>query len=176
MKDLDYLSGVLDSIAIQSEINDEDCSWTELTVLSVKDVNLTDEESLKSAYLDFYSDCYDVNERESLISEDWQIVQSSISKGTPINSLEQLIDSLIAYDTRLTVSAFDKKSQLFTFDNDRVEVFRKFLAKAFNETLGEVTRITEYTMYPPFEVGLSWHYYLVVSKQRTIFIEWLGFH
>ncbi|WP_201577177.1 MULTISPECIES: hypothetical protein [Psychrobacter] len=176
MKNLDYLSGVLDSIAIQSEISDEDCSWTELTVLSVNDTNLTDEESLKSAYLDFYSDCYDVNERESLISEDWQIVQSSISKGTPIDSLEQLIDKMIAYDTRFTVSAFDKKSQLFIFDNDRVEVFRDFLVKTFVETLGEITRITEYTMYPPFEVGLSWHYYLVVSKQRTVFIEWLGFH
>ncbi len=176
MKDLDYLSGVLDSIAIQSEINDEDCSWTELTVLSVNGTDLTDEESLKSAYLDFYSDCYDVNERESLISEDWQIVQSSISKGTPINSLEQLIDSLIAYDTRFTVSAFDKKSQLLTFDNDRVEVFRKFLEKALNDTLGEVTRVSEYTMYPPFEIALSWHYYLVESSEKTIFIEWAGFH
>ncbi len=176
MKNLDYLSGVLDSIAIQSEISDEDCSWTELTVLSVNDTNLTDEESLKSAYLDFYSDCYDVNERESLLSENWQVLQSSIDGSTPISSLAQLIDSLITYDARFTVSAFDKRSQLFIFDNDRVEVFRDFLVKTFVETLGEITRITEYTMYPPFEVGLSWHYYLVVSKQRTVFIEWLGLH
>lgn len=176
MKNLDYLSGVLDSIAIHSEISDKDCSWIELTILSVNDTNLTDEESLKSAYLDFYSDCYDVNERESIILKDWQIARYSQGGGIPIDSLEQLINKMISYDARFIVSEFDKKSQLFIFANDRIEVFRNFLAKAFIETLDEITRITEYTMYPPFEVGLSWHYYLVVSKHRTVFIEWLGLH
>ncbi|WP_394210723.1 hypothetical protein [Psychrobacter piscatorii] len=175
MKSLDYLSGVLDTIAIQSEIDDQDCSWTELTVLPVVNINQIDEELLKHAYLDYYSDCYDLSKKDSLLSEDWRIAEKSLGS-LPARSLDQLIDRIISFDHRYAQVLLKNKDQKITHEEDRIDFYRKFLGRAIDLTLGKVTRVSEYTMYPPFEVALSWHYYLIEGQHKTIFIEWTGCH
>lgn len=175
-KSLDYLTGVLQTIAIWSEMDDKDCSWIQLTVLPVKNKYLTDDWLLKNAYLDYYHEYYDYNERTNLMLEDWKILEASLG-GTSVRSLEQLIDTIISFDCRFSHEFHNEKNQFAPYNNDdRTEVYRKFLVKAINSTLGVVKRVTEYTMSPPFEVALSWHYYLIEGKDRTIFIEWTGFH
>lgn len=175
MKSLDYLSGVLDTIAIQSEIDNRDCSWTELTVLPVFNKNKIDEELLKHAYLDYYSDCYDLSKRDGFLSEDWKVAEKSLGSRS-VRSLDQLIDRIVSFDYRSTQSLSENADQKSIHDEDRASVYREFVRKAIDLTLGKITRVTEYTMYPPFRVALSWHYYLIEGQDKTIFIEWTGFH